>query len=256
MNGNSTTNTTSPASLVSRSSTGPRRPSLSTTLSHNPNHHNHNFVSSPLTPTTSSTSLNSSTNSNLYHPPYHYNSQSGGGGGSNGGVNGPRSYSREEMLNIYKSMPSVALEKGLQDLLKRIVDGDGAGGGKDILAEVCWVENGVIGPVALEEMTAEEREVSSLRFSRCCSGLFSLSPIRVLNQLHSSSLETSTHRKSNPPWRKTTRIQPKVVEPIITTTTALITIRAPIPLALPERVLGQWESTPTAPAQAPTPKHL
>ncbi|KAF8426941.1 hypothetical protein EV426DRAFT_559686 [Tirmania nivea] len=161
MNGNSTTSTTTttPASLVSRSSTGPRRPSLSTTLSHHPNHHNNNFVSSPLTSSASSTSLNNSTNSNLYHPPHHYNNQSGGGGGSNGGINGPRSYSREEMLNIYKSMPSVALERGLQDLLKRIVDGDGAGGGKDILAEVCWVENGVVGPVALEEMTAEEREL-------------------------------------------------------------------------------------------------
>jgi len=173
MNGNSTTSTTTPASLVSRSSTGPRRPSLSTTLSHHPNHHNHSFVSSPLTPSASSTSLNSSTNSNLYHPPHHYHSQSGGGGGSNGGVNGPRSYSREEMLNIYKSMPSIDLEKGLQDLLKRVVDGDGAGGGKDILAEACWVENGLVGPVALEEMTAEEREVSSLGLSRCRAGFSS-----------------------------------------------------------------------------------
>ena len=70
-------------------------------------------------------------------------------------------------------MPSIDLEKGLQDLLKRVVDGDGAGGGKDILAEACWVENGLVGPVALEEMTAEEREVSSLGLSRCRAGFSS-----------------------------------------------------------------------------------
>lgn len=65
------------------------------------------------------------------------------------------------MLNIFKSMPSSALERGLQDLLKRVSDGEGGGGGKEILAEVCWVENGaVVGPVALEEMSVEEREVS------------------------------------------------------------------------------------------------
>lgn len=250
MNGNSTTNTTTPASLVGRSSAGPRRPSLSTTLSHHPNHHSHNFVSSPLTPSASSTSPNSSTNSNLYHPPHHHNSQGGGGGGgSNGGVNGPRPYSREEMLNIYKSMPSVALEKGLQDLLKRIVDGDGPGGGKDILAEVCWVENGVVGPVALEEMTAEEREVSSLRLSRCCAGFLDSSSIRVLNQLHSSLLEISTHRKSNLPRRKTTKIRPRVVEPIIITI-----IKTPLLLVLPEKIRGRWESAPAALAQATAPK--
>lgn len=117
-------------------------------------------MSSPLTPSASSTSLNSNTNPSLYHPPHHYNNQTGGGGGNNSGVNGPRSYSREEMLNIFKSMSSGALEKGLQDLLKRATDTEG-GGGKEIFAEVCWVDSGVtLGPVALEDMTAEEKEVS------------------------------------------------------------------------------------------------
>ena len=164
VNGN-TTNSSTTASMVNRASTGPRRPSLSTTLSHHPNHYNHNFVSSPLTPSASSTSLNS-TNSSLYHLPHHSNNQTGSGGGGNGGGNLPRAYTREEMLSIFKLMPSSALEKGLQDLLKRSADGDAAGG-KDILAEVCWIESGVVvGPVALEEMTTEEKEVSFLRISR------------------------------------------------------------------------------------------
>ena len=64
------------------------------------------------------------------------------------------------MLTIFKSMPQSALARGLQDVLKRITDGEG--GGKEILGEICWVESGsVLGPVGLDEMTAEENEVST-----------------------------------------------------------------------------------------------
>ena len=160
VNGNAT-NSAATQPLVNKSFTGPRRPSLSTTLSHHPNHHNNNFVALPLTPSTSSTSLNNSTAPGLGHQPHHYNSPSAGGGGSNGGVNVPRSYSREEMLNIFKLMSNTVLEKGMEDLLKRVTNVEGTE--KDVLSEVCWVENGaVVGPVGLEEMTAEEKEVSSL----------------------------------------------------------------------------------------------
>lgn len=85
----------------------------------------------------------------------------------------PRPYSREEMLNIFKLMSNTVLEKGMEDLLKRVTDVEGTGGEKDVLAEICWVENGaVVGPVSLQEMTAEEREVSSfassISFSSYC----------------------------------------------------------------------------------------
>ncbi|KAI5784979.1 hypothetical protein DFH27DRAFT_576426 [Peziza echinospora] len=157
VNGNTTSSSNHPP-LATRNSTGPRRPSLSTTLSHHPSHHNHNYTSSPLTPSASSNALNNSTGS-IYLPPHHYNTP-GSGGASNGGVTGPRAYSRDEMVNIYKSMSGSVLDKGLQEVLsKRSVDGE-SGGGKDILQEVCWVENGgVVGPVALEEMTQEEKEL-------------------------------------------------------------------------------------------------
>lgn len=236
VNGNAT-NSAATQSLVNKSSTGPRRPSLSTTLSHHPNQHNNNSVAFPLTPSTSSTSLNyNSTASSLGHQSHHYNSPSAGGGGSNGGVNVPRSYSREEMLNIFKLMSNAVLEKGMEDLLKRITNVEGTGGGKDVLTEVCWVENGaVVGPVGLEEMTAEEREVSSLGLSMS-SRYRSQQLVADDISLHSSLLGTSIHHKSKPPLI-TTKTRCKVSEVTITIT---ITIQIPVPLGHFARILQQW----------------
>lgn len=148
---NGTSNTTNATNTTSsNSSSTHRRPSLSTTLTHN-----HNHSAAPL----------SSSNANVYHPPHHFASS------SNPPTNTQYKYPRDQLLGIFKNMDAdkgTALNK-VEALLGEWASSPGgseAGGAANWSrpsenegAEVCWDKEGTQKPIALKEMDEAEKEV-------------------------------------------------------------------------------------------------
>ncbi|KAI9868755.1 MAG: hypothetical protein M1813_004606 [Trichoglossum hirsutum] len=131
-----------------------RRPSLSTTLSHQQN--------------TQNQTSNSTGTSGVYVPPHAYT-----GAGRNGGASESR-YSKDELLSIFRTQKeSGELDKNLSNLMVgdwspgmadgarngswNKMDEDANGTGPDL----CWEQNGKLEPLGLDPMTAEEKDAFS-----------------------------------------------------------------------------------------------
>lgn len=93
----------------------------------------------------------------MYHPPHHYNRQ----------ATANTTYGKEELLSLFKLQESGGNLGKLQDLVDTDFGGPGpaSGGwgrsGDDPTngVDMCWEKEGGLKPVALEDMTEEEREV-------------------------------------------------------------------------------------------------
>lgn len=119
-----------------------RRPSLSTTLTHS--------SANPLIPSGSS---------NVYHPPHHYNRQ---------GAGASTTYSKEDLLNVFKAQESSGGLELVSDLLEPDFKGSGSEGWGRTGDEsgdgvsLCWKQDGGLKPIGLEEMSEQEREVRNM----------------------------------------------------------------------------------------------